>query len=142
MREEIYGQDILLDEQLQAIVAANGEVMVADGIQTAVQDIRLRLSTPLGSLFYDRDFGSRIPDFFHAENTLGNRQALCVEVVRRLNLEPRVDTGTPTCKVMAWDYMGVTLMATFNLIDEDHPYNLVIEINEDMEVVIKDVNTG
>lgn len=140
MREEVYGQDILLDETMQAVTAANGEAVVSDGIQTVLQDIRLRLFTPLGSLFYDRNFGSRITDFFHAENTLGNRQALVAEVTRRLNLEPRVEPGTATSTIMSWDHMGITMTATFYLVEEDHPFNFVIEIDEDKEMIIKDVN--
>ena len=140
--EEIYGQDILLDETMQAKTAANGDVVVSTGIETVLQDIKLRLFTPLGSLFYDVDFGSNIMLFVKEENTATTRRALIAEVKRRLNLEPRVVPETTTCSIVTWDHTGVTLKASFRLIDETHPFNLVISAGSNLEMVIKDVNTG
>lgn len=138
--EEIYGQDILLDSDNQALVAANGEAVVSDGIQTVLQDIKLRLFTPLGELFYDREFGSRIHEFVKDENTPATRMALVAEVARRIGLEPRVQLGTVRCRLLKWDPEGVVLRADFYLIAVDHPFNLVIEIDESKALVIKDVN--
>lgn len=142
MREKIYGQDILLDENMQASLAATGEAIVSDGIQTALQDIKLRLFTPLGSLFYDKEFGSRIIEFVKDENTMSNRLSLIAEIKSCINMEPRVAPGKIQCKIASWDYAGVVCEASFELIDETHPFNLIIEINSDMEIVIKDVNPG
>ena len=36
---------------MQALVAANGEVVMTEGAETGVQDIRLRLIIFLGTLF-------------------------------------------------------------------------------------------
>ncbi|MBW2599331.1 MAG: baseplate assembly protein [Deltaproteobacteria bacterium] len=142
MREEIYGQDILLDGNMQASLAATGEAVTSDGIQTVLQDIKLRLFTPLGSLFYDKEFGSRIIEFVKDENTMGNRLALIAEIKSCINAEPRVVPGKTQCKVESWDHTGVVCEASFEIIDETHPFNLIIDINSDMEIVIKDVNPG
>ena len=64
---ELWGQDIALDDNGQARVAANGELVLTDGVETGVQDIKLRLFTRLGSLFYDLDFGSLIAQGLPAE---------------------------------------------------------------------------
>ncbi len=142
MREEIYGQDILLDENMQATIAASGEAVTSDGIQTVLQDIKLRLFTPLGSLFYDKAFGSQVIEYVKDENTQGNRLSLIAEVKSCINTEPRVAPGKTQCKIVSWDHTGVVCEASFELIDETHPFNLIIEINSDMEIVIKDVNPG
>ena len=49
---DLWGQDIALDADMQAQVAANGTLVLTDGVDTGVQDIRLRLFTRLGNLFY------------------------------------------------------------------------------------------
>ena len=51
MPTDLWGQDIALDVDGQAKVAANGELVLTEGVDTGVQDIRLRLFTRLGSLF-------------------------------------------------------------------------------------------
>lgn len=38
---DLWGQDIALDGSGQARVAANGELVLTDGVDTGVQDIRL-----------------------------------------------------------------------------------------------------
>ena len=50
---DLWGQDIALDGSGQARVAANGELVLTDGVDTGVQDIRLRMlmravKNPLG----------------------------------------------------------------------------------------------
>ncbi len=142
MNEDIYGQDILLDDTLRAVVAANGEAVVSDGLQTVLQDIKLRLFTPLGSLFYDVNFGSLIHEFVQDEDGELARQALCAEVETRLNDEPRIVPESPYCEVVSWDPNGVILKAAFRLIDETHPFNMVIQAGGDMEMVVNDVDTG
>ena len=43
--------------------------MLTSGVETGVQDIKLRLFTRLGALFYDLDFGSLISDWFYEDST-------------------------------------------------------------------------
>ena len=72
---DLWGQDIALDDSGQVKVAANGELVLTDGVETGVQDIRIRIFTRLGSLFYDTDFGSLIHDWILEESTAANRAA-------------------------------------------------------------------
>jgi predicted PhzF superfamily epimerase YddE/YHI9 len=142
LQEDKYGRDIQLDEHMQPMVAANGEALITSGPQTVVQDIRVHLWTGRDGLFYDREYRAYVLDFVKDENTAVNRMALCAEVVRRINEDPRVVTGTAVCSVAAWDHAGVTLSAQFMIIEENHPFNLVIEVgNDKTQMVIKDVNT-
>ncbi len=127
---------------MQAVVAANGELCLTDGVETGCQDIKLRLFTPLGGLFYDREFGSKIHLWIKDENFLSARLAFCGEVVRRLRMDPRVIVGSESCSIRTWDSTGISADVSWRFIDVDHVLNLVIEMGTDnMEMVIKDVNT-
>ena len=138
---DLWGQDIALDEESQALVAANGELILTDGVDTGVQDIRLRLFTHLGALFYDQDFGSLIHDWIHEESTARNRSAFEAEVIMRIELDPRTVVGTVRCAVVAWDERSITARASWKFIGEDVPQNLVLQLNKlTQELVVADVN--
>ncbi|MDH3975538.1 MAG: DUF2634 domain-containing protein [Deltaproteobacteria bacterium] len=141
---DLYGQDIKIDfSTMQAVIAANGEAVLTEGTETPIQNILLRLSTPLGSLFYDTGYGSEVYKWVQEENTKANRNGLAAEIKRRIALEPTVVFGSVSARVISWDESGVTVDAGFRLIAEDHPFNLVININDDgkIEGVMNDVNT-
>ena len=138
--DALCGQDILLDETMQPVVAANGELVLSTGRETVLQDIRLRFFIYLGELFYDAEFGSIIRDWVHDENTPLNRRSLCAEVVRRLHLDPRVAPGSGACSVAEWDENGITLNGSFRLIDETNTFNLVITMDDDITVIIDDID--
>lgn len=138
---DIYGQDIKLDAGGQAVVAANGELVLTEGVETGVQDIQLRLHQPLTELFYDVEFGALIYQWIKEENTLANRMGFEAEVERRVQLDPRVVSGTAACKIISWNEVGITARCEWKFMDEDHLFNLVIEMDSfKQEMVIKDVN--
>ncbi|BCS54569.1 baseplate assembly protein [Geobacter sp. SVR] len=138
---DIFGQDIRLGDSGQALVAANGELLLTDGVATGLQDIRLGLMQPLGELFYDTEFGSLVHEFFLDENTQDSRAAFEAEVERRIEADPRTEVGTAACTVTRWDETGFTALAEFEFIGEENPYNLVIDYDStNKELVIKDVN--
>lgn len=142
MSEIVFGQDIKLDEDMQAMPAANGELLLTVGPGTGTQDIKLRLSTPLGNLFYDKGFGSKLHEWKNDENSLNRRMGFCSEVVRRIRLDPRVAPGSESCSILSWDEKGIKTEASWRFINESHIYNLIIEVGNNMEMVIKDVNSG
>jgi hypothetical protein len=138
---DLFGQDIKLDASGQALVAANGELLLTVGVETGVQDVCLRLWTPLGELFYDVEFGTLIHEWYRDENSQSSRMAFEAEVERRIEEDPRVVLGTVSCSITHWDETGFTASAQWEFIGEDHPFNLVISYNSDkLEMVIKDVN--
>ena len=139
-KTDLWGQDIALDATGQAKVAASGELLLTDGVATGVQDIALRLFTPLGSLFYDSEFGSLLHEYILEESTPEIRAAFEAEVILRVELDPRVVVGTVTCSVTAWDERSITAEASWRFIDEDSPTNLVMQTNKTtLEMVIADV---
>lgn len=140
-KTDLWGQDIALDETGQALVAANGELVLTEGVDTGVQDIRLRLFTRLGSLFYDATFGSLLHDWVYEESTEANRAAFCAEVVMRVEADPRVVPHTVTCEILKWDEKQLIAQVRWQFIDEDVSFNLVMQANkETKELIIHDAN--
>ena len=124
----------------QAQVAANGTLVLTDGVDTGVQDIRLRLFTRLGNLFYDTDFGSLLHDWIREESTASARAAFCAEVITRVEADPRVVPGTVTCNVTSWDAVSLTALCRWRFLDSDTPLSLVLQANKStLELVIADV---
>lgn len=143
MADDVFGQDIRLDDDFQAMVAANGELVLTAGAETGVQDIRIMLSTPFGTLFYNTEFGSLVHEWVKDENTELSRMALSAEIKRRIEEDPRVVMGSTVCTVDGWDETGITLSVFLEFITVDHPLNLVLTVNNDkVEMVIKDVSAG
>lgn len=139
--DDVFGRDIKLSDDGQALVAANGELLLTDGVETGLQDIRLRLMTPLGELFFDIEFGSLIHEWYLDESTRASRDGFEAEVERRIEEDPRTVLGTVSCSVTSWDEKGFSAQAAWEFIGEDHPFNLVIGYDSaKKELVIKDVN--
>lgn len=137
---DLWGQDIALDASGQARLSAAGELILTDGVETGLQDIKLRLFTRLGNLFYDRYFGSLIHDWILEENTLANRMAFCAEVTMRIEMDARVSPGTVSAMVLLWDETGLQVEAAFQFMGEDQPMNLVLQYDKSVKkLVIEDV---
>jgi phage baseplate assembly protein W len=140
-KTDLWGQDIALDASGAARVAANGELILTDGVETGVQDIRLRLFTRLGSLFYDSDFGSLVHDWILEESTRETRSALCAEVLMRVEADPRVEPYSVSARILAWDEISITVEARWRFIGEDQPQNLVMQLNKaTRELIVEDAN--
>ena len=138
---DLWGRDIALDEAGQARIAASGELILTDGVETGLQDIRLRLFTRLGTLFYDDEFGSLVHDWILEESTEATRAAFCSEVVMRVEADPRVTLGSVSCSVLLWDERRLTARVRWTFIGEDHPLNLVLQIDKSTQTaVIQDVH--
>lgn len=136
---DLWGQDIALDNAGQARVAANGELVLTDGVETGVQDVKLRLFTRLGALFYDLDFGSLISDWFYEDSTATTRAAFLAEVTMRVEEDPRVVVGSVKSRLLAWDERSIAVAVEWRFIDEDQPLNLVLQLDKSVrELVIRD----
>jgi hypothetical protein len=138
---DLWGRDIALDSYGQALVAANGELVLTDGPQTGEQDIRLRLFTRLGSLFYDTEFGSLLHDWILEESTEESRAAFCAEVLMRVEADPRVVPYSVTTSILMWDEKQLITAVSWRFIDVDQPFNLVMQLDKDTKgLIVKDAN--
>ena len=136
---DLWGQDIALDENDQARVAANGELVLTEGVETGVQDIKLRLVTRLGGLFYDLDFGSLIPDWIYEDSTEISRAAFLAEVTMRVEEDPRVVVGSVKASILTWTEKLLAVAVEWTFICEDHPMNLVLQVDKSVrELVVLD----
>jgi len=137
----IFGSDILLNKDGQAVVAANGELVWGDGLTAAVQDIELRIKTYLGGLFYDQEFGSTIPDFVHDESTKSNRLSLAAEVKRRVELDARVLVGSVSSSIRLWNERGITLDVNWTWWETAEPQNLTVTLDRPGSTrLLEDIN--
>ncbi|MDD2853865.1 MAG: baseplate assembly protein [Desulfuromonadaceae bacterium] len=138
---DLFGRDIKLDDQGQALVAANGELILTDGVETGVQDVRLRLGSPLGELFYDISFGSLCHEFYLDESSPGKPAGFEAEVEQRIEEDPRVVLGSATCNVVSTNALGFSATASWTFIGEDTVFNLVFTYDGTKKtMVINDVN--
>lgn len=128
---ELFGADIAVGNDMQALVAANGELILCEGCGCAVQNVALRLYVLLGSLFYDIDYGSLVLLWIREENTRSSQEALCVEIEARVNIDPHISPGSATCRVESWNPEGVELALSFTLVEQGHPDHLVLRLGED-----------
>ncbi|MGD9809632.1 MAG: baseplate assembly protein [Deferribacterales bacterium] len=136
MNEDV--KDIYVDENLTPAVTAQGEVLMVSGVQVILQDIALRLKTPLGSLFYDEEFGSLLYLFKNDENTAVNRQAIIAEIENRIDLDTRVIPLSVSASVISWDKEGISVSASFRLYETETEYFMHISIGDDINVVVQD----
>lgn len=136
---DLWGRDIALDDAGQAKVAANGELVLTEGVETGVQDVKLRLFTRLGGLFYDLDFGSLLSDWFYEDSTVTTRAAFLAEVTMRVEEDPRVVVGSVKSALLAWDDHSLTVSVSWRFIDEDQPLNLILRADKSVrELVIRE----
>lgn len=136
---DIWGSDIALGESNQAIVAANGELALTQGVDTGVQDIKLRLFTYFGTLFYDKDYGSRIFDYVYGENTEENRAAFLADVEMCVEADPRVVPHSVKASVLKWNESQFIAAVRWTFVDIDQPNNLVMQANKaTRELIVKD----
>lgn len=114
--------------------------MLTEGVDTGVQDVRLRLFTRLGTLFYDTEFGSLIHDWILEESTTATRAAFCAEVAMRVDTDSRVVTGSVACTILKWDEKTLVARVRWRFIAEDQPLNLVMQYNKiTRKLVVEDV---
>lgn len=137
---DLWGQDIALDTLGRAKVSASGELILTDGPETGEQDIRLRLFTRLGALFYDEDFGSLLHDWILEESTPESRDAFCAEVVMRVEADPRVEPYSVSSVILNWNEREIVAEARWRFVGEDQPFNLVMQLNKNTrELIVQDV---
>lgn len=142
---DIYGQDILLDEYLQPMVTATGEQLLTEGVQTVVQQIKLRLAIPIDEatetgMFYKSDFGSQLYNYFREEDTPDNRNAIIAETISTINKDSRVNPNQTYAYVSETTDGSIQIEVQFEILNEESPFNLVIQSDSDLGLLIKDRN--
>lgn len=126
---DIYGSDILFDTDFELVLT--GDIEITEGIPCLVQDIKHRLLTPRGNLFYNPDYGVDIYKYINDENIFMNRMALSQDIKKEVESDPRVRTGSVSVNIEDWDLKKIQLKVTFTPVEKDNPVNILIRYNLD-----------
>jgi len=126
-----FGSDFKLDQHFNPLFAANGEAIMVEGSESAAQDIAISLKTPIGSLFYDNEFGSKLSLYAEDEDSDKKRMNLCIDINDTINSDPRVEYNSTYTQVDNWELGKITASCNFYLNDEAVSYR--IEIGKTVE---------
>jgi len=103
MREDYLGSDVLFDADGDLAVSPTGDLIMVQGKDCLLQDIRDRLETLPGDLFAHSNWGCGIKTLLGAPNTPLNR-ALAIRYLRyALEAEPRVEDNSISIKPLVFD---------------------------------------
>lgn len=77
--------DIMLDENLELVAAATGDVPLAGNENSLLQELRMEAQTQQGELFYDETFGWSLLDFVQTEDSALVRTEITARIRSRLS---------------------------------------------------------
>lgn len=103
-----------------------GDVQAASGLDCLKQDLALRLTTPVGSLWLDRTFGTRVYRYLNGSSTDLTRQALAQDLRLDAEADPRVEPGSASAEVLSWNAGVIRVRVTVRPVGEATPLSLVI----------------
>ncbi len=128
---DFLGSDILLKDG--EIILNFGDFEIVKEQDNLVASVINRLQTPLGSVFFDEEYGSRIHEFIQVginENLLINFET---EIRDTIENEDRVDEDSIEVDV---EYIDNVLQAkiSFTPLEEDTLLNLVLTIDKEVHI--------
>lgn len=122
---EYLGRDMRL---LSGDLAANhaGDVETVEGLACLKQDLALRLTTPVGSLWLDPTFGTRVFHYMKGLNTELTRQGIAQDLRLDAEADPRVEPGSARAEILEWDRTTLRVRVTVRAVANPTPLSLVI----------------
>lgn len=93
--QDLWGEsmiDIMLDENLELVAAATGDVPLAGNENSLLQELRMEAQTQQGELFYDETFGWSLLDFVQTEDSALVRTEITARIRSRLSRYTQIDT--------------------------------------------------
>ena len=133
MSDDIFGTDIMCDENLQIVLGVN-DFQTVKSTNCALQGVKRRLKTPLGSIFYDRSYGSKLHTFIQATKDNVLIRSFKKEVQTTLKKEPLVDNDSIIVNVYDHDDFSFYCEAGFNFLNHNNNQNLVIGIGQNIKI--------
>lgn len=120
--------DIALDAEGE-IILEYADVALVEGKDCLLQDIKTRLMTDIGALFYDTSFGSGILRYIRAPADELTMLELKAAVKDALETDPRIDNNSVAVKVSA-DKEGIlTAAISFVIAESGGAVNLVLSLD-------------
>ena len=103
MKEDYLGVDVLFDAEGDMVVSPTGDLVIVQGRNCLLQDVRDRLETLSGDLFSHEDWGCGITRLLGAPDTPLNR-ALAIRYLRHaLEAEPRIEDNSISIKPLVFN---------------------------------------
>ena len=102
---------------------------VSDGA-CIVQDVIARLTTDVGALFYDPNFGEGIQRFLHTPASSTTEVKACI--LRALQAETRVVANSENI-IVSFDE-GLEAKVSFNVYDGAEAVNLTLRLGEELTI--------
>lgn len=122
--DEHLGIDMAFDGDLMPI--PTGDAQIVEGKTCLLQDLRHRLMTPKGGLWYDPSYGIDIYQYMHLEDTPINQLSLQQELQDAVEADPRIEPGSVTVLIVEWDLEKIKVQVSCRPIDGGTPINLVL----------------
>lgn len=120
--------DIALDTEGE-IVLEYADMALIEGKDCLLQDMRTRLMTDIGALFYDTAFGSGVLRYIRAPADELTMLELKAAVKDALETEPRIDNNSVAVKVSA-DKEGIlSAQISFMIAENGGAVNLVLSLD-------------
>jgi phage baseplate assembly protein W len=133
---DLYGTDILLDENGDFMISSNGDVEIASGRECLKQDVKNRLLTYPGDLIDDENYGVGLQQFINSEDSQINRLEIKQLIKTKLTDEPRIELDSIEPEVLFWKDGSIEVAVSYTPISEDNPVNLILKIGSDgIEVI-------
>ena len=103
MKEDYLGADVLFDAEGDLTVSPTGDVVIVQGRNCLLQDVRNRLEILPGDLFSHEDWGCGITRLLGVPDTPLNR-ALAIRYLRHaLEVEPRIEDNSISIKPLVFN---------------------------------------
>ena len=125
MREDYLGTDVLFDTEGDLAVSATGDLVIVQGRNCLLQDIRDRLETLPGDLFAHNAWGCGIKRLLGAPDTPLNR-ALSIRYLRyALEVEPRIEDNSISVKPLVFNSEEKRFEISFKIVGGTNSDSLV-----------------
>lgn len=108
------------------------DLVLVEGEDSLIQDIRTKLLTDLGVLFYDQNFGSGMLRYLHAPNDELTRLEIKTVLKSALKTEPRIDPNSIFVNVDKKSVDEIIVNVEFIIIDANDKKNLVLNFGEEL----------
>lgn len=130
---DFYGTDILLDDNGE-IGFAGTDIKTVSGIDCVIQQIKVRMMTPKGSLFYDPEYGSDLYKFIQTGYTKQKLEYFVSVIKDCLKAEPLVDNESIEIKTYEKTMTSFYAKVSFNIVEYDNNINLVVSADKTLDI--------
>lgn len=105
--------DILLDEDGNFVVGADGDAVLISNQEVIIQDIKHEIMTFLGGIPWHPEYGGKVQQFLKDEGFVINQKAIANELAAIISKHPNVIAGSASSSLVSWEKDVVELRSVF-----------------------------